>query len=247
MLGSFIVKTLVKTLNIQSKIENIADKYISQLKESCPTKPELLKIMGIRNNLVKGIDPILKFLTTTEKTLTSTEQALDVFKVLFTLIKLTPAPAANVIAYSNPLAALIVSTDKQIDKISSTVDGANEAIKQIKKILQDTSNKLKLLDSLIEKCIIEKQIPQDEINQILFEPIVVNNVTEEDPSTDTYLGFKLEVQTLPSNLSYKQRIGVAKNSQDIILLKTTPSFTSNNKTLLDELKLIIDRDNLKPN
>lgn len=247
MLGSFIVKTLVKTINIQSKIENIADRYISQLKESCPSKPELLKIMNIRNNLVKGIDPILKFLTTTEKTLTTTEQALDVFKLLFNIIKATPAPAATVLAFSNPLAALIVSTDKQIDKTSATVEGANKAIQQIKKILQDLSDKLKLLDSLIGKCIIEKQVPQEEINQVLFTPPIINNIVEEDPSTDTYLGFKLEVQTLPSNLGYKQRIGVAKNSQDIILLKTTPSFTSNNKTLLDELKLVIDRDNLKPN
>lgn len=247
-LASFIVKTLSKTIKSQFKIEDIANKYITQLKESCPGKNELLRIIGIRNKLVKGIEPILSYLTTIEKTITTTDQALTVFKTLFTLIKLTPAPAATVIAYSNPLAALIVSTDKTIDKTSSLLNGANQAIKQIKSILQGVSAKLKLLDSLIERCIIEKEVPQDEINQVLFiDPTEGTIIEEEDPSTGTYLGFILEVQTEPSNLSYKRRIGVAKSPQGIILLKTTPSFTSNNKTLLDELKLVIDRDNLKPN
>ncbi len=42
-----------------------------------------------------------------------------------------------------------------------------------------------------------------------------------------------------------QNIGVAKNQYGIILLQTNPSFTTTPQVLIDELKLIIDRDNLK--
>ena len=42
-----------------------------------------------------------------------------------------------------------------------------------------------------------------------------------------------------------QKIGQAKNKQGIVLLQTKPSFTQDPKVLIEELKLIIDRDNLK--
>ena len=38
---------------------------------------------------------------------------------------------------------------------------------------------------------------------------------------------------------------VARNKQGIVLLQTEPSFTQDPKVLVEELKLIIDRDNLK--
>jgi hypothetical protein len=43
----------------------------------------------------------------------------------------------------------------------------------------------------------------------------------------------------------KQRRAVGQNYQGINLISTPYSFTTNTQTLINELKLIIDRDNLK--
>ena len=55
----------------------------------------------------------------------------------------------------------------------------------------------------------------------------------------------LEIVKKPYNNKVNQNIGVAKNQYGIILLQTNPSFTTTPQVLIDELKLIIDRDNLK--
>ena len=53
------------------------------------------------------------------------------------------------------------------------------------------------------------------------------------------MDIKKSIQTL------NQKVAVAKNSQGIILLQSEPSFTDNPQVLINELKLVIDRDNLK--
>jgi hypothetical protein len=63
----------------------------------------------------------------------------------------------------------------------------------------------------------------------------------------TYRGFTFEIVEKPFSPTLKQRIGQAKNSQGIVLLQTEPSFTTDPQVLVEELKLIIDRDNLKAN
>jgi phosphopantetheine adenylyltransferase len=61
----------------------------------------------------------------------------------------------------------------------------------------------------------------------------------------TYQGFVLEIETVSYNSTINQRRAIAKNSQGIVMVQTPLSFSTNAQTLINELKVIIDKNNLK--
>ena len=71
--------------------------------------------------------------------------------------------------------------------------------------------------------------------------------TNQSNTQQSYKGFTFEIVEvkLPNDPTVTRRVGRALNTEGIIALETEPSFTQNTKVLIEELKLIIDRDNLK--
>jgi hypothetical protein len=72
-----------------------------------------------------------------------------------------------------------------------------------------------------------------------------NNETEADGNNVPYKGFTFQIEEVPFSPTINRKKAIALNQSGITLLETPLSFTTNNQTLIDELKLIIDRDNLK--
>ena len=69
-----------------------------------------------------------------------------------------------------------------------------------------------------------------------------------DPNkNEIYQDFLFEIVEEPFSPSVNKRRAVAKNSNGIILLQTLSSFTTDTQVLFAELKLIIDKNNLKAN
>ena len=65
-------------------------------------------------------------------------------------------------------------------------------------------------------------------------------------SGDTYKGFTFEIKEDPTNVSkYTKRFAQALNRQKIPVLKSESSFASNPQVLIDQLKFIIDTQDLK--
>ena len=62
---------------------------------------------------------------------------------------------------------------------------------------------------------------------------------------NTYKGFILEIETRPFTNTVNQNRAVGKNKSEIVMIATEWSFASDPTVLIDELKFIIDRDNLK--
>lgn len=69
---------------------------------------------------------------------------------------------------------------------------------------------------------------------------------QEDSLTNTaYRGFTFEIEEIPFSPTVNRRRAVAKNSSGIVTLQTELSFTSTPDILIQELKLVIDRDSLR--
>lgn len=69
---------------------------------------------------------------------------------------------------------------------------------------------------------------------------------QEDSLTNTaYRGFTFEIEEIPFSPTVNRRRAVAKNLSGIVALQTELSFTSTPDILIQELKLVIDRDSLR--
>ena len=108
------------------------------------------------------------------------------------------------------------------------------------KYIKTTINLLKILDIIILLC--------DQYANLLNANSSLTNITtqlNESKNDETYKGFTFKIEEVPFNerLIRKRAIGI--NKSGIKLIETQLSFTLDNQTLINELKLIIDRDNLK--
>jgi len=76
---------------------------------------------------------------------------------------------------------------------------------------------------------------------------IEQDVEEQESSitNSAYRGFIFEIEEIPFSPTVNRRQALAKNSNGITLLQTELSFTSTPDVLIQELKLVIDRDNLK--
>ena len=68
---------------------------------------------------------------------------------------------------------------------------------------------------------------------------------EKSPNLSTYQGFIFEIEEVPFSPTVNRKRALGKNQDGITLIQTELSFTPSDKVLIDELKFIIDRDNLK--
>ena len=69
--------------------------------------------------------------------------------------------------------------------------------------------------------------------------------TESSLLDTTYKGFNFEIEEIPFSPTVNRKRALAKNSDNITLLQSELSFTSTPNILIEELKFVIDRDNLR--
>ena len=60
-----------------------------------------------------------------------------------------------------------------------------------------------------------------------------------------YKGFRLEIEEKPYTDTVSQNRAIGLNQSGVVLIATNYSFASDTNVLINELKFIIDRDNLK--
>ncbi len=109
------------------------------------------------------------------------------------------------------------------------------------------------LEEITNSPILSKGEKEIEIQKILI-PIssgivgfIEQTTLEEERSVgnSTYRGFIFEIEKVPFSPTVNRSRANALNSNGIILLSTELSFTLDPSVLIEELKLVIDRDNLR--
>ena len=99
------------------------------------------------------------------------------------------------------------------------------------------------LDEIITLC-----SPNATLENLSLDVLSTLAVTLSAESTDSgslYKGFRLKIEERPYTDTVTQSRAVGVNESGIVLIASEFSFASNPNVLINEIKFIIDRDNLK--
>ena len=239
----------------------LAQEMLSQNKPSfCPTDDKLQKILKIYNLLLKTAETtatVLNYISTSLNILTGVLNgtvialgALSTSKIIANqAAKIIPVLPGVVVSVLNDIEDLIKTTTFKADgssrlvKIKGQLESGAYYTALAAGIVNAIVTILKLLKPLLTKCSLQPDEFGEELNRFILQ-----SQTKEESSTNTsYQGFTFEIVevSLPNDPTVKRTIAQALNTEGVVALQTEPSFTQNPKVLIEELKLLIDKDNLK--
>lgn len=253
-LGQAIIKKVAnKKIKLLSKIENLK----SQFANSCPPQNELIKIIKLRNQLVSVLNQLKNNVIKIRNTTNPLKTLLTVLDTVVTTLKLLPIPTA-VGGAGIPMGAIVTVGDtlaitkEKITSFKSSIEAFTAIQEYIIQTVDQILAQIKILDALIEKCAkkaIEEGGDPNLINNLLITDN--NNLISDlqdsgENDKNMYNGFKLEILIDDKNTTrFPKRYAVAKTPNGVIVLRGESSFSSSPDVLIEEIKFIINRDNLK--
>ncbi len=251
-----------------TQIQNFAEQLgISAIESATPTLPDLCppqqvldRVVQARDNLVGQLEVVAKYINVVNTALQIVSNVVGGTINSLTAINLLKV-ATNVATKTLPavpgaLTSLITDLDDvrtiltfkndgnpRLPELKRAVNSGTAIISQASQTINVVLLVLKNIDLVLEKCGKQpKPLGEDITNLTKIAQTIQATNTETG-----YKGFAFEIVEKPFSPTLNQKIGQAKNSQGIVLLQTEPSFTNNPQQLIEELKFIIDRDNLKAN
>lgn len=272
--GKSLVASLIPVILSQAKqlgITNLGQAN-EKLPDVCPSQEVLDKVLNIRNSLVTSLNSSSESIQTLGITISGLATLADVQTLLVNTLSITktgaslaakvlpivPGAVPALLSDLEDLKNSILFTatgGPKLERITSVLNSGTLALANVNQQLIKIINLLNSIDSVLKKC--NPDVELTSLNSALLD---LQSVTTQSattttpvvdptlqPSTNNYKGFTLEIQESQFSENLVQKIGVAKNASGIILLKTSPSFTNNPQTLIEELQFIINRDNLKAN
>ena len=249
-----IVPTISQVVE-KTGIQNIGQPNM-QMPSTCLPQNELQNILKLRNSLInklnttsktidslsKSLNPLTTIVNTTSKTLQTVHTARIAANASLALI-VPPAVVPGVIPASINIAKdleefltpQVTVAKNSITSITTALDYANSVFLKLKNLLSS-------IDQYLTGCGINPNdlTSLDSKLQQLEESLNNSNV-----NNNTYKGFILEIVKEAYSPTVDRIKAIAKNTQGIILLSTPPTFSTDTQTLINEIKLLIDSNNLK--
>ena len=256
----------IETIIIPSLIllfRNEIEQYI--IKNTCPSnqiiEKNLLKINNIIKNLnsvANQIDKVARILQITSGVITSTQELSFILQATI--------PSVSLAAKTQPLIpGFVVSLLDDLDyinnkllydengepKLQSVISGVGAvtlAISIASVLIRSAVGLITPITLLLQRCIKENSLNLPSIESISDITKQYTEYGSNDYNTfekTSYQGFDIRIEEVPFNDKIIRRRAVGYSPYGTPLIRTELSFTSNAQTLVNELKLIIDRDNLK--
>lgn len=241
-----ILPTTCPTPEQITSILQIRDNIVSQLNE---TSKLIQKYSAVFNRLLDSINAQIAIILNTKRVKKAVSITQQVTSTASKLIPSPPGLPGIVGSLLSDLSAAANNLDNLIKNIQFDDLGNPKLTAQLGNFNAGFAT-LSYLDTVIQSLILK-------LNSI--DTVLLNcgaTLTQLDPalqqisqnSSDIlYKGFLLKVEDIKFNDKLTQKQGVAYNQSGIALLKTDASFTSDVETLINTLKFIIDKDNLKAN
>jgi hypothetical protein len=236
-----------------AKAQATSPEQIEALKQQfCPTPDQLQRLIDTRNNIVGQLNSIGTKLNTLNFSIGGLQDVTNTLKSLLSTVetaKLVASAAAKVVPVIPGAVPALLSDLETIDdkvlplleKNSGSINATAVPVAVVTSIINKIVNALGQLDSLILLCSPNSTL--DTISDTIIQ--TANNQNQADVNDGSYKGFTFQIEEVPFSPTVNRRKAIALNQQGIPVLESELSFTTNNQTLINELKLVIDRDNLK--
>lgn len=246
---------------INPSLQNIQDTYLKDItpQDACPDLVTIQKIKDLRNNVVNQLNKVGDRLDIITKTLIGLStflsflegviKGIDVAKIAAKVAALfNPVLAAALPPLLNTLNAQKQATlinnkgESRLTKLNAIIGGAALVAAMIGGYIKISIALLNSIDAILNKCSPDGLIP---ISKTIQDIAILQTQAENTQNQTTYNGFIIEIEEVPYTDTVTRKRAIGKNNSGITLIQTELSFTTDNQTLINELKFIIDRDNLK--
>jgi len=236
-----------------AKASATSPEQIAALKQQfCPTPDQLQRLLDTRNNIVGQLNLIGTKLSTLNFSIGGLQDITNTLKNLLSSVetaKLVTSAAAKIVplipgavpALLNDLETIDDKILPLLEKNSGSINATSIPVAVVTSIINKIVNSLGQLDDLIKLC--DPNSSLDSLSDTIVQ--TANNQTQADVNDGSYKGFTFTIEEVPFSPTVNRLKAIALNQGGIPLLETPLSFTINRQTLIDELKLIIDRDSLK--
>ena len=260
------LSTLILNKGIQIKdqiepqlTEKILNKLNSVADNVCLPSNQLDPLIILRNNIVDQLNKIGLSLDIAIRTIGITNNTLNTLLTIAASIR-DAKPAAIAAAATpvtgSPFASLVLNLNEILDrlkyddlgnpklqKIKAALDLSAPAISIAAVFISQTITTLNSIDSILKRCAPNSTLTST--NEGLVQISQQQNQAETTINQELYNGFVIRIEEIPFSPTITRRRAIGINQSGISLIQTELSFTTNPEILINELKLIIDRDNLK--
>ena len=243
-----------------SQLNILVEKYkgeltqeaINELKEliTCPSPQQIAILIGIKNKLVKQLNNSLSTIHIASNSLKINDDIVTGLDTAYNALKILPIPTA-VAGVGIPISAINNVQDAKnalsilISKLKSTNSGVTSVITSLENTLTKVISYLNFLDKITQICSNDSVSTTQEQIQTKLTVLTKQQSNQTSPVVTNVNGFEMGVETEITENSLKRRRAIAKNKQNIIMLKGEWSFSSIDQILIDELVFYIQQNNLK--
>ena len=219
------------------------------------------------NGIIEDLNGISDFLTKITEVSAAINVSATVIQTISTSLKYS-IPAISAAAKATPvIPGIIVSVLDDLDWINNNLLYSNDGTPKLPKLISGVnaitgaiaviSLSILKVSTIIEALIARLEgfldIKSDDGSGVELESLSpetkkfaeLGNSDFQSKDPLTYKGFVIKIETVPFTDTVNRYQAVGYTTQGIPLIKGELSFTSNALVLTNELKFIIDRDNLK--
>ena len=247
---------------IQPSLNNLITQFVEKynIQGVCLSQEELNQLKQQRDSIVSSLNQIGRTLNVITISLTGLSSFLTLLDAAIKGIEIAKIVAKIAAASFPALAATLPTTlntlnqaktqilidnkgNSRLTKLSAIIGGATLAASLVGSYILKATESLKAIDFVLKTC--DPNTTLDPISKEIEDISTTQLQAQQTQNQTTYEGFIIEIEEIPYAPNVTRRRAIGKNQQGIVLIQTELSFTTDNQTLINELKLIIDRDNLK--
>jgi hypothetical protein len=250
-------KLLFSIITSNKRIQNLIDNT-NTIIEAATTRQAIENARVIRNSTLNAInenerklESLRKLITNLNRVITILNLVLSIIILLFTIPKpfglgpTMPTPVANRV---KKLQDIIFALNVNLSVIQGILDAKLENLRDLRSQLLNINN---LLDNKTLNTLSDNEI-QDFINDLRNQSNDINSNSSNQ--FGEYKGFKFAIkeeettdnqQAVVVRGTIKRRYAVAIDKDGIEVLKSELSFTLDPQDLVEQLKIIIDQQNLQ--